>query len=122
VGGRYRRADGDAHRTGNSGDVQTNNPTLRLTSVVRVMLLSNLPDSTSHGNRYTPSHPRVRSICYRATRGLCELPADGDGYSGLHPAWCFLIACISTDDLVEYENMCEILKYVGGVNKSVRFL
>jgi len=82
------------------------------------MLLLNLPDSTSHGNRYTPSHPRVRSICYRATRGLCELPADGDGYSGLHPAWCFLIACISTDDVVEYENMCEILKYVGGVNKS----
>jgi hypothetical protein len=33
-----------------------------------------------------------------------------------------LIACISTDNLVEYEKMCEILKYVGGVNKSVRFL
>jgi hypothetical protein len=128
VGGRYRRADAGAHRTDNGGDVQTNNSALCLTSAVRVFLLLNLPDSTSHGNRYTPSHPYVRSICYRATRGLCELPADGDEYSGLHPAWCFLIACISTDDLTEYENMCKILKYVSGVNNvsgvntSVRFL
>jgi hypothetical protein len=121
MGGPYRRADADVHRTEDSGDVQTSNSALRLSSAVRVMLLLNLPNSTSHDNRFTPSHSYVRQICYRFTRTLCELPASGDEYSGLHPAWCFLIACACTDDSVEYEKMYEILEYIGGVNKSVRF-
>jgi hypothetical protein len=76
----------------------------------------------SYSNKYTLSYLYIRLICYKVTRGLCELSADGDEYSGLYSAWCFLIACISTDNLIEYEKICEILKYVSRVNKSVRFL
>ena len=73
-----------------------------------------------NGNRFIPSHPYVRQLCYMFTRALCDLPTSGDEYSGLHPAWCFLIACACTNDSAEYERMYDILEYIGGVNKSVR--
>jgi len=68
--------------------------------------------------RFPLSHPLVSQICNSFTRKLCELPASGDGYSGLHPAWCFAIACACTEDSVEYERMLRILEYIGSINKS----
>jgi hypothetical protein len=86
VGRHYRRADASAHHTNNGGDIHTNNLALYLTLAIRVFLLLNLLDSTSYSNRYTPSHPYIRLICYRAIYRLYELPVDRDEYSGLHPA------------------------------------
>ncbi|KAL9628809.1 MAG: hypothetical protein Q9164_007138 [Protoblastenia rupestris] len=69
---------------------------------------------------FTPGHPDVRAICNRLTRELYELPVSGAEYSGLHPAWCFLIACACTEDPDEYAKMDQLLEYIGNANKSVR--
>jgi hypothetical protein len=74
----------------------------------------------SYCSRFTPSNPNVKPICDKLTHELCELPASGEGYSGLHPAWCFLIACACTEEPDEYAKMYTILQYIGNVNKSVR--
>jgi hypothetical protein len=52
---------------------------------------------------------------------LNELPSSGDEYSGLHPAWCFPIACACTEDPKEFAKMNRILENIGNANKSVRF-
>ncbi len=75
----------------------------------------------AYSNRFTPRHAGVREICNRLTHELYELPASGEEYSGLHPGWCFPIACACTEDPEEYAKMDRILENIGNVNKSVRF-
>ena len=62
----------------------------------------------------------MKDICDNLTRELCDLPARGEGYSGIHPAWCFLIACACTDASDGFTKMYGILESIGNANKSVR--
>ncbi|KAF2023147.1 hypothetical protein EK21DRAFT_119050 [Setomelanomma holmii] len=65
-----------------------------------------------------PNDPFVQSVASRLTHTLCSLPSEGRLYSGLHPAWCFLIACACTTDSSQYKSMTAILHGIGRSNKS----
>ena len=109
----------EAHRAQNGVHVQTCDlslwprPALRVSSSANTWLLP-------YSDRFTPTHSYVRETCTSLIKKLCELPASGEEYTGLHPAWCFVIAAACTSDETEYQNMDEIVLYIAKCNKSVR--
>jgi len=68
--------------------------------------------------RFTPDHPVVQNICTTLVSELCKLPASGDEYTGVHPAWCFVIAIAHTIVEEEYARMDMILQFIANRNKS----
>ena len=71
--------------------------------------------------RYTPVHPAVKQTCNSLLRLLCDLPTERPWYSSIHPAWCFVIACICVQEEEDYDIPVNYLDHIAGDNKSVSF-
>ncbi|PVI06448.1 hypothetical protein DM02DRAFT_609645 [Periconia macrospinosa] len=67
---------------------------------------------------YTPEHPDVKRTCCSLLHWLHKLPMEGPWYSSIHPAWCFVIACISVQAEEEYRVLVNSLDRIAGDNKS----
>jgi hypothetical protein len=51
---------------------------------------------------------------------LVSLPIEGEGYSGIHPAFCFVIACMCIESSEDFATLNNIMTEIGSGNKSVR--
>ena len=71
--------------------------------------------------RYTPEHPAIKQTCDSLLRLLYELPTEGPWYSSIHPAWCFVIACICVQREEDLDILVNYLDRIAGDNKSVSF-
>lgn len=71
--------------------------------------------------RYTPEHPAIKQTCLSLVRWLYDLPTEGPLYSSIHPAWCFVIACICVQGNEVYDTLVNYLDRIAGDNKSVSF-
>ena len=109
----------EAHRAQNGVHVQTCDLSLWPRAALRVRSTANFVKLPPYTDRFSPTHSLVQQTCTTLIRKLCELPASGEEYTGLHPAWCFVIAAACTSDPTEYQNMDEILQYIANCNKSV---
>ena len=71
--------------------------------------------------RYTPEHPAIRQTCNSLLSSLYDLPTEGPWYSSIHPAWCFVVACICVRGEEDFDILVNHLDRIAGNNKSVSF-
>lgn len=71
--------------------------------------------------RYTPEHPAIKQTCDSLLGWLYDLPTEGPWFSSIHPAWCFVIACICVQGEEKYDILVNYLDRIAGDNKSVNF-
>jgi hypothetical protein len=51
---------------------------------------------------------------------LVSLSIEGEGYSSIHPAFCFIIACMCIKRPEDFATLNNIMSEIGSGNKSVR--
>lgn len=70
-------------------------------------------------SRQNPHDKSMKTTYSKLVVELSELPSSGPNYTGLHPAWCFVIACICTAEESDYAQLLCIFKVIGMRSKSV---
>jgi hypothetical protein len=104
----------------NIAGIQTRNCVVRLCSFISVSHSCSWPFSSNYlVTSLLPRNPIVKQIAGMLVTELIALPIEGEGYSGIHPAFCFLIACACTEEEESYQKLRNILATIGSVNKSV---
>ncbi|KIV98880.1 hypothetical protein, variant 3 [Verruconis gallopava] len=68
--------------------------------------------------KISPTDPIIKEDTKLLVGLLESLPIEGDGYSGIHPAFCFIIACICTEEVEDFAKLYGIFERIGLSNKS----
>lgn len=63
----------------------------------------------------------VKQVLASLIHELYKLPTEGPLYTSIHPAWCFFMACVATQDKNVKLGLMSTLNYImgGGGKKSV---
>ncbi|KIV98320.1 hypothetical protein, variant 2 [Verruconis gallopava] len=68
--------------------------------------------------RLFPTNPIIKQDTKLLVGHLESLPIEGEGYSGIHPAFCFIIACICIEEVEDFAKLHGIFERIGLANKS----